>query len=97
MSQKTINPLQLKMVQIQIERVHEFNFLGLTINEHLNCRDYIDKISNKISKTMGILNKLKHFLPKEAICVSYMYHKIDEFNNYVTIRYHQINSPVMEN
>ncbi len=64
MSQKNSNPLQLKIEQIQIERVHEFNFLGLTINEHLNWRDH--KISNKISKTMGILNKLKHFLPKEA-------------------------------
>ncbi len=66
MPQKTINPLQLKIELIQIERVYEFNFLGLTINEHLNWRDHIDKISNKISKTIGILNKLKHFLPKQA-------------------------------
>ncbi len=34
MSQKIINPLQLKIEQIQNEQVHEFNFLGLTINEH---------------------------------------------------------------
>ncbi len=66
MSQKIINPLQLKIEQIQIKRFHEFNFLGLTINEHLNWKDHIDKISNKISKTMEILYKLKHFLPKKA-------------------------------
>ncbi len=65
MSQKTINPLQLKIKQIQIERVHEFNFLYFTINEHLNWRDHIEKNSNKTSKTMGILNKLKHFLPNK--------------------------------
>ncbi len=48
MSPKTINPLQLKIELIQMERVYEFNFLGLTINEHLNWRDHMDKISNKI-------------------------------------------------
>ncbi len=48
MPQKTINSLQLKIELIQIERVYEFNFLGLTINKHLNWRDHIDKISNKI-------------------------------------------------
>ncbi len=66
MPPKNINPLQLKIEQIEIERVYEFNFLGLTINEHLNWRDHKDKISNKISKTLGLLNKLKHFLPKQA-------------------------------
>ncbi len=48
MPQKTINSLQLKIELIQIEQVYEFNFLGLTINEHLNWRDHIDKISNKL-------------------------------------------------
>ena len=46
-----------------IERVYEFNFLGLTINENLNWKSHVDKIANKISKSMGILNKLKYFLP----------------------------------
>ncbi len=41
--QKTINPLQLKIEHIQIECWHEFNFLGLTINEHLDWRDQIYK------------------------------------------------------
>ncbi len=46
--------------------MYEFNFLGIIINEHPNRRGHIDKISIKISKTMGILNKLKHKLPKQA-------------------------------
>ncbi len=78
MSQKNINPLQLKIEQIQFERVHEFNFLGLTINEDLNRRDHIDKISTKISKTMGILNKLKHFLPNKPnyTYITHLYYHI---------------------
>ncbi len=48
---------------IQTDKVGDFNFLGLTINEHLNWKGHIDKLANKISKTMGVLNKLKHFVP----------------------------------
>ena len=46
-----------------IERVTNFDFLGLTLNEHLNWKPHIDKIANKISRTIGILNRQKHFLP----------------------------------
>ncbi len=33
-----------------IDRVYEFNFLGLTINENLNWNSHIDKIADKIWK-----------------------------------------------
>ena len=36
-----------------IERVPEFNFLGLTIDEHLNWNAHIRNISNKIAKSIG--------------------------------------------
>ncbi len=39
------------------------NFLCLTINENMNPKSHIYKISNRSSTGMGILNKLKHFLP----------------------------------
>ncbi len=40
--------------------------MGLTLNEHLNWKSHIDKITNKISRSMRILNKLKHVLPLSA-------------------------------
>jgi len=61
--QKKVKPLKLFIENTTIDRVYEFNFLGLTINENLNWKNHINKIANKISKSMGILNKLKHFLP----------------------------------
>ncbi len=54
---------QLKMEDTIIEQVSDFNLLGLTINQHLNWKSHIDKISNKISRNIGILNKFKHILP----------------------------------
>ena len=47
----------------QIEKVSEFNFLGITIDEHLSWNNHIQKISNKISRNIGCLYRLKNFLP----------------------------------
>ena len=45
-----------------VERVTEFNFLGLTIDEHLNWKSHTQKVSNKVSRSIGVLNRLKKFL-----------------------------------
>ncbi len=57
-----VNTLTLKIDNVNIERVANLNFLGLTLDEHLTWKCHLNKISNKISQCMGILNKLKHFL-----------------------------------
>lgn len=64
--QKQILELQLTINNTAIERVRNFDFLGLTINENLNWKHHIDKISNKISRSIGILNKQKHFIPLQS-------------------------------
>ena len=43
--------------------VKHFNFLGITIDEHMSWNMHIQKISNKISRNLGCLNRLKRFLP----------------------------------
>ncbi len=48
---------------VNIERVQHFNFLGLTLDTHLNWHKHIEKVANKYSRTIGIINKLKHVLP----------------------------------
>ena len=62
---------QLKIGNIDIERVKEFNFLGLSINENLTWSSHAKKISNKISKIIGIMNRLKRFLPLSALKLMY--------------------------
>jgi hypothetical protein len=46
-----------------IEKVDSFNFLGITIDTNLSWKPHIDKIGSKISRALGILNKLKNYLP----------------------------------
>ena len=56
-----------------IERVTEFNFLGLTMDERLSWTPNIRKISNKIARTIRIMCRLKRFLPTrilKLICTS---------------------------
>ena len=51
---------------IPVEHVNTFNFLGITLDQQLNWNAHIDKLANKLSKGLGILNKLKHILPMSA-------------------------------
>ncbi len=62
-AQRKMTPFQIKIEDTIIEQVSDFNFLGLTINQHLNSKSHVNKISNKIFWNVGILNKLKHILP----------------------------------
>ena len=73
----TVNGLKRKMTFhalwnfTLIERVTEFNFLGLTVNEYMNWNSYTQKISNKISCTLGVMNRLKRYLPISAMKLMY--------------------------
>ena len=61
----------LTINQHAIERVRDFNFLGLTFDEHMSWNTHIHKISNKISKTLGILSRLKRYLPQSILLMIY--------------------------
>ena len=62
---------QLRINNNIIERVNEFDFLGITLDEHMNWHCHIHKITNKISRTLGILCKLKKLLPQIILKLIY--------------------------
>ena len=59
---KNIIP-QLKIGDVLIKRTEDFNFLGLIINETLSWKPHVNSVSNRISKYIGVLNRLKRYLP----------------------------------
>ena len=63
MPQKLIQLPLLKISGTDITFVDNFNFLGIIINKHLNWTSHVDMLTAKLSKTIGILNTLKHILP----------------------------------
>ena len=54
-----------------IEMVSNFNFLGLILDENLSFDHHIKAISNKLSRSLGTLNKLKRFLPQNIMLLLY--------------------------
>ena len=71
MKSKQVHRPVLKIDKVTLEYVDNFNFLGIIINKHLNWRPHLDNIGKKISKTIGILAKLKHFLSVSTLKIMY--------------------------
>ena len=59
--QKKIGYPYLKINTISIDRVSEFNFLGLIISSDLKWSKHIDHIGLKIPKVIGINPARRHF------------------------------------
>ena len=53
--------LDLKLIidNVQINRVNNTKFLGVSINSTLTLDDYINIIRGKISKSIGIITKIQ--------------------------------------
>ena len=55
----------------KIERVTEFNFLGLVLQSSLSWNKHINHISLKVSKAIGIINRLKSVYPLAVLLTLY--------------------------
>ena len=72
-SQRDVSQLKitLNLEGKQIQGLCKFNFLGTTIQETLNWAPHTYRIANKISRTLGVINKLQHFLPTYTLRTMY--------------------------
>ena len=61
----------LRISNTNIVKVNEFNFLGLTLDTRLDWKRNSNNISNKISRTIGVLNKLTNILPQHIRTIIY--------------------------
>ena len=71
MPQRKLNPPIIKIDEIQLEPISNFNFLGIIINENINWSKHINKISYSISKAIGIIRKLENVLPSCVLLTIY--------------------------
>ena len=46
--------------------------LGLTLDNRLTFDEHLTNVSNKISKTIGLLRKLQNILPRPALLTIYI-------------------------
>ena len=62
-STKTREDLNVLLDNTALNRVKFITFLGVLINECLTWKNHIDCISKTISRNIGVMNKLKHYMP----------------------------------
>ena len=60
---KNVNYPTLSINGINIERVADFNFLRIQLSEDLKWNKHQNNISLKLTKTVGVLNRLKSEYP----------------------------------
>jgi len=63
MPQRKVVPPNLKIDNESIEYVNQFNFLGIVIDKHMNWKAHKDMVTKRISKTIGVIHKLKNTIP----------------------------------
>ena len=59
----TKHKLEVVLDNVSLERVNSTKFLGVIIDENLTWKNQIDAISNTISRNIGMLTKMKHYVP----------------------------------
>ena len=69
MHKKEIPSFSLKLGNSNIKKVDDFNYLGLTVDTNLNWKKHTEKVANRCSKKIGVLNRLKYVLP---LCIKTM-------------------------
>ena len=58
--QKKVIIPKIKMDEIELDPVSNFNYLGIIINENVKWKNHLNKIACNISKKVGIIFKLSH-------------------------------------
>ena len=61
----------LKITNNTIERVTEFNFVGVILHYHMTWNKHINHISIKIARPIGILYRLKNVYPESVLVTIY--------------------------
>ena len=74
----------LQIDGINIESVDHFNFLGLTLDSRMTWNNHTANISNKCSRTIGVLNRIKHFIPLFVRILLYNTLILPHFNYCIT-------------
>ena len=64
-------PIIINIDNIHIEQIKTFKFLGVLIDDNLTWNDQLHHVIMSISKSIGIINKLKFLLPHTTLFLLY--------------------------
>ena len=64
---KTTRKINIKINNEQIQEKEYTKYLGIRIDKHLNWSQHIHHVNLKLSRGIGILAKLRHFVSKKTL------------------------------
>ena len=70
-SNRKLTNLNLKVNNINIQRVTQFNYLDVMFNLHMDWSRHINCISMKVSSSIGMLYRLKNIYPQSVLLTLY--------------------------
>lgn len=68
---KVNSNLMLNIDNVEIEKVSEYKFLGVTADDKISWKPHIKQVKSKVSKSIAVINKVKRFLPYDALRTLY--------------------------
>ena len=66
-----LNDIELYIDNKPIEQVKTVKFLGVNIDDDIKWKSHVKKISNQISRYIGVLNRLREFVPQNILLMLY--------------------------
>ena len=83
----------IKINNIGIDKVTDFDFQGITLNATMKWHSHINKISTKISCAIGVIYKLRQYLP--TYILKTLYHSlVPPHLTYGIIALHSYSDPI---
>ena len=84
----------IKILGKSVERVHEFDQLGVTVDDKLNWSRYIEKLYRKLSSALFSMKQIK-FLPKSSLVTTYR-NLVESRLRYCNVVWGNCGSPLIE-
>ena len=69
-------PYAIVIDQKEVRRVKLVKYLGMIVDDKLTWSQYVDYMSSKITRNIGILKRMRHFIPKKSLLL--LYHTLIE-------------------
>jgi hypothetical protein len=70
-AQRQVRNININLDDANIEILSEFNYLGINFDSNLTWKSHISKVSKKVSRTIGVMTKLKKYLPTHILKTLY--------------------------
>ena len=81
--------------KIKIRRVKLVRYLGLWIDDNLTWEVQIDHICSKMARNIGIIKRIRNFIPKESLLTLYRT-LVEPYLRYCNIVWGQCNETLLD-